>query len=168
MQKFIKLFSVLNKEIKIGLIGVLAAGAILSCGTGDSNGGVDREEDNRTEGIAQPGAVSKAQPEESLDVITKKAEGGEPDAQYKLAVRYWIGNKGVKQNPQEAVKWYKRAAENGHTKAQYRIGSFYEHGLGGLNKNLNTALKWYRLAAKQGDADAQRRLDRLSSVGLRP
>ncbi len=130
MQKMIiRLLSALTKEIKIGLIGGLAAGAILFC----------------------PNALaSKAQPTESLKL---KAEGGDPQAQFQLGVFYYHGQ-GVEQNYKTALKWLKRAGEQEHTVSQYWLGVFYELGLDG-KQNYKTALYWYKLAGEQGHADSQ-------------
>ena len=53
------------------------------------------------------------------------AEGGDPQAQFRLGQMYARGD-GVPQDDEEAAKLYKKAAEHGDTIAQFVLGIWYE------------------------------------------
>jgi DnaJ domain/Sel1 repeat len=80
-------------------------------------------------------------------------EQGDPDAQYKLGVRYADGQ-GVVKNEHTAVQWFQKAADQGFVNAQVYLGVMYSKGLG-VVKNERTAVEWYTKAAEQGLAIAQ-------------
>jgi transcriptional regulator GlxA family with amidase domain len=48
----------------------------------------------------------------------KAAEQGIADAQFRLGLMYFLGNKGVPENRQLAISWLKKAALQGHAQAQ--------------------------------------------------
>ena len=93
--------------------------------------------------------------------LTKAAEQGQVDAQYKLGICYEYG-RGVIKNLEIAVQWYAKAAEQGNAFAQDRLGQCYEYGKGVI-KNLEIAIEWYRKAANGGDDDAKIAIKRLVS-----
>ena len=99
--------------------------------------------------------------EESFDALLKKAKGGDSDAQYKLANKYFEGID-VYKDYETAVYWYRQAAEQGHTEAQYRLGYWYENGFN-VSQDYQEALKWYQKAAAQGDEKAKSHLADLNS-----
>ena len=89
-----------------------------------------------------------------------KAETGNAEAQYRLAVCYSEG-KNVAKDKAEAAKWFRKAAEHDHAKAQYKLGRCYQQGAG-VAKDEAEAAKWYgkaveslRRPAEMGDAEAQ-------------
>lgn len=74
------------------------------------------------------------------------AEGGNAEAQYKLAVMLehaW----GARRDYQEALSWYSKAAKQGHAGAQNNMGIMYEKGRG-APISYQEAIKWYSMAAK--------------------
>jgi hypothetical protein len=77
-----------------------------------------------------------------------RARGGEPAAQYNLAVLYALGD-GVARDYAAAGSWFRKAAENGHPAAQFNLGVMYERGLG-LPPDSAAAFSWYRRAAERG------------------
>ena len=87
-----------------------------------------------------------------LEEELKKAEQGNADAQFNIALRYEKGC-GFEQNTNEAVKWYKLSAENGCAKAQNNLGTMYFNGEG-IKQDYSEAVKWYKLAAEHGNSDA--------------
>jgi TPR repeat protein len=86
----------------------------------------------------------------------RAAERGDASAQFKLALRYDVGQ-GVPQNSAEAVKWLRRAADQDFVKAQFNLGCMYDNGQG-ISQNHAEAAKWFRKAAEHGYASAQKNL----------
>ena len=86
----------------------------------------------------------------------RAAERGDASAQFKLALRYDVGE-GVAQDYAEAVKWLRRAADQDFVKAQYNLGCMYDSGQG-VSQNHAEAAKWFRKAAEHGYASAQKNL----------
>ena len=93
----------------------------------------------------------------------KKAEAGNPMAQWLLGFIYSHGN-GVPKDSAEAAKWFRKAADQGFARAQLNLGWFYTNGEG-VPKDSAEAVKWFRLAAEQGDADAQGSLGMMYYIG---
>jgi uncharacterized protein len=52
--------------------------------------------------------------------ITKAANQGDAEAQYRLGLRYFNG-KGVRRNYTKAAVWFRKAAKQGHIHAQYQL-----------------------------------------------
>ena len=86
----------------------------------------------------------------------RAAERGDASAQFKLALRYDVGE-GVPQDYAEAVNWLRRAADQDFVKAQYNLGCMYDSGQG-VSQNHAEAAKWFRKAAEHGYASAQKNL----------
>ena len=80
--------------------------------------------------------------------LTKLAEQGDIEAQFKLAVAYDFGKNGVEQDIDLAIEWYTKAAEQGHIIAQHNLGTTYSDGC--CSKCSKKAVYWYRKAAEQG------------------
>ena len=96
------------------------------------------------------------QPDNELERYRRKAEQGDPEAQYQLALCYTNG-KGTNRDDAKAVEWYKKSAEQGYSFAQNYLGYCYQHGLG-VTKDYATAFEWYKKSAAQGNAAAQNNL----------
>ena len=88
-----------------------------------------------------------------LDLLMRRAQNGDADAQYDLGERYYDGN-GVSENPEKAVYWYKKAADQGHLEAQYSLGWCYKNGEG-VATNFTLGAEWLKKAAQRGHAKAQ-------------
>jgi TPR repeat protein len=107
----------------------------------------------------EPQAKPKESTEEEIPLseVTKqkiaRAESGDADAQYGLAVDYRAGI-GLAKDAGKSAKWCRKAAEQGHVEAQWQLAVIYQNGEG-VEKDLKEAAKWYRKAAEQGDAHAQ-------------
>ena len=93
--------------------------------------------------------------------LEKKAEAGDPYAQFNLGNAYYKGN-GVPQDYKEAVKWYTKSADQGYANAQYNLGVCYENGTG-VGENEKEAVKWFTKSAEQGTAGAKKALELLKS-----
>lgn len=109
--------------------------------------------------------------EESLDMLLKKAKGGDSDAQYKLANKYFEGID-VHKNYEIAVYWYRQAAEQGHKTAIRRLFDCYYNGHGisydfvdGRSKSMEEAEYWARKAAELGYDIAQFYLAKTLGLG---
>ena len=79
--------------------------------------------------------------------LEKKAEAGDPYAQFNLGNAYYKGN-GVPQDYKEAVKWYTKSAEQGFADAQCNLASCYHKGEG-VSQDIEEAVKWWKKAAEQ-------------------
>lgn len=101
---------------------------------------------------------------ESLDAISKSAERGDADAQFKLGRMFYLG-KGMPQDYAEAARWYRKAADQGHADAQCYLGSLYAVGQG-VAQDYTEAHRWFRKAANQGQVEAQKTLSYMYDKGL--
>lgn len=101
-----------------------------------------------------PGAIT-AQESKSLDpVLVAKAQAGDVNAQYKLAVDYYIGQHGAPRNYEQAAAWARKAAEQGDPGSQTLLGALYTKG-DGVPQSYTQSIAWYRKAAEQGSPWAQ-------------
>jgi S1-C subfamily serine protease len=92
-----------------------------------------------------------------------RAEQGDPEAQYNLAVMHDMGI-GAPKNT-ESGKWYAKAAAQGVAEAQFQLGvRYYEHGKQ-TKKNYETAFSWFYKAALQGMAEAQYNVGLMYQLG---
>jgi S1-C subfamily serine protease len=83
-----------------------------------------------------------------------RAEQGDAEAQYNLAVMYDMGI-GAPKNYTESGKWYAKAAAQGVAEAQFQLGvRYYEHGKQAKD-NYVKAFSWFYKAALQGMPEAQ-------------
>jgi len=93
-----------------------------------------------------------------------RAEQGDPEAQYNLAVMHDMGI-GAPKNYTESGKWYAKAAAQGVAEAQFQLGvRYYEHGKQ-AKKNYETAFSWFYKAALQGMAEAQYNVGLMYQLG---
>ena len=77
--------------------------------------------------------------------LRRRAEQGEPDAQYRMGVAHSKGEGAVRDDV-EAAGWFIRAAEGGHPEAQFILGLLYSSGLGVPQDDV-MALMWLRVSA---------------------
>jgi TPR repeat protein len=91
----------------------------------------------------------------SFQLYQPKANQGDADAQFNLALLYYSGI-GTPRDIRYAVYWYTKAAEQGHVNAQYKLGNLYHYGDGEeVPKDLKQAVYWLTKAAEQGLVYAQ-------------
>lgn len=102
--------------------------------------------------------------EESVASDMLLAEQGDAAAQYRLGMRYMVGE-GLPQDFAMAAQWLNLAAEQGHVEAAYRLGLCYKDGLG-VSLDPLVALHWWRYAAEQYHVDAQDELANAYFVGF--
>ena len=113
--------------------------------------------------LAAFGTTVPAQDESWLAEIRARAEGGDADAQYQLAMRLLTGID-VPRDDTEAASWALRAAEQDHVDAQFFLGTMYNAGTG-VPQDDYEAVAWFRMAAEAGHPDAQFLLGHSYSVG---
>jgi GAF domain-containing protein len=93
--------------------------------------------------------------------IRKRADRGDPDAQYALGVLYHNGE-GVLRDDAQAVQWYLRSANQGYVPAQSALGAYYEAGRG-VPQDFSKAYFWTVLAVAQGDENSKFRQQDLTA-----
>jgi len=97
----------------------------------------------------------------SFQLFQPKANQGDADAQFNLALLYKLGA-GIPKDIKQAVYWYTKAAEQGHVNAQYSLGSLYLDGDGQeVPKDFKQAVYWYTKAAEQGHYFAKEHRDKI-------
>ena len=101
---------------------------------------------------------------EELDRLQAAASGGDPKAEYSLALAYASGVAGSP-DPKNAVAWLTRAAQHGNVQAENKLGQFCQYGIG-IPVNATYAAGWYRRAANAHFAPAEYNLGLLYETGL--
>jgi TPR repeat protein len=102
----------------------------------------------------------------SFRLILPKAQQGDADAQFNLALLYHHGA-GIPQDTRYAIYWYTKAAQQGHVDAQYRLGSLYHNYRfeEEVPQDSNRAVYWLTKAAEQGFVHAQYKLGNMYEFG---
>jgi TPR repeat protein len=99
----------------------------------------------------------------AADLWRPLAEGGDPEAQYRLGELHRLG-RGVPEDPATAGRWHLEAAEQGHGRAMYYLALMYYRGRGAdWEKDYVRAYVWFTLAAAEGIGDASWWRDRLGA-----
>ena len=93
--------------------------------------------------------------------VLRRANEGDPDAQYEMGMRYRIGD-GVFEDENESLRWLIEAAENGHADATYEVGVSFDMGIGTCSDEF-VAEQWYRKAAELGHKEAKKIVDKMDS-----
>lgn len=94
----------------------------------------------------------------SLGGLVAAAEGGAPDAQYRLAALLFQGGQGMQQDPYQALQWMRQAGRGGDIRAQRAVGRLYMTGLEEMGQDPQEARSWLGMAASRGDRQARRDL----------
>ena len=84
-----------------------------------------------------------------LNKQIKLALQGNPEQEYLLGLRYYLGEE-VVQDYKSSVDLFTLAANHGFTRAQFHLGLMFYEGYG-VEKNLQSAYHWFLMAAEQGD-----------------
>ena len=105
------------------------------------------------EPLQAPFKVAVAAANVTRDPLEERAQNGNADAQYQMAIRYKDGT-GVQANDETAAKWFLAAAAQSHADAQYWAGVYTYHGRG-TAMDRPRARQWLENAAAQGHAGAQ-------------
>jgi TPR repeat protein len=102
-----------------------------------------------------------------FELLTRKAEGGSPDAQFAVGKAYAEGAEGVKVYRPSAIAWYFKAASQGHVEAQANLGALFLEEAANRDSasNAEKARTWLTKAATQGNAQAMYHLGLLLRHG---
>lgn len=107
--------------------------------------------------------------EQRIAALKKKAERGDTESQYRLGVKYLVGEMPVGAGTVVAIgqgiAWLRKAAIAGSNGALIFLASAHRVGHWGVPKNTNRAIQWYKVGAKRGDAGAQYALGEMYAKG---
>lgn len=98
-------------------------------------------------------AVFEATYEPRRDCLLEKAEAGDVEAMYELAVLYHAVDEEDGLNPEaKAHYWFTKAAEAGWADAVYFLGVFHEHpwGFDVVEHDMDEAIEFYKKAIEMG------------------
>src|SRR5215469_16288712 len=90
-----------------------------------------------------------------FSALRRKAEAGDPKAQFDLAEAYSEGT-GVAKDSAQGMEWLKKSATQGFAGAQVVLGYMLQKGIN-TEKDPSEAAKWYKKAARQADKDPNTR-----------
>ncbi len=109
----------------------------------------------------EPKVVREQTPNDRFRSTRAKAEAGDSQAQYELALFYLQEpEKPVPLDYFEAYNWMLKASMKNHRMAQYHLGRLYENGFG-TEKNLESTVQWRRSAALLGCKQSQKWMGQL-------
>lgn len=101
------------------------------------------------------------------ELLAPLAQAGNPLAQLRLGMLYYLG-RSVKEDEHIAADWWKKSAAQGNLDAMFQLGNAYLFG-SQLGKTINNpdaeAATWYFRAASAGHAEAQYNLGLMFLVG---
>jgi len=102
-----------------------------------------------------PPSAQMSEAEQALAVkeLQQRAEKGDPESQYRLAILYGNGE-GVALDHLQAEHWFTQAARQGHEGAVLNLAWLYATGTG-VNADDKKARELYLLAAGHGSGKAQ-------------
>lgn len=92
--------------------------------------------------------------------VTRRAEAGEPDAQYALAAML-----ASQKRADESLLWLDRAAAGGHADALFTLAAAKLSGVGGFDVDLAAAIEGLGKARAKGSMAALRMLAALTAAG---
>lgn len=106
------------------------------------------------------------QEEVPVEVLIERAEYGDAQAQFQLAVHHF-----EEQDLEKAHEFLKLSADQGNAEAQNEIGFFYEIGCEEddfcpYKQDHAEALRWYHLSADQNESFAQYNIGKIYFKGL--
>lgn len=84
----------------------------------------------------------------------RKAEAGDAEYQYSIALTYKNGWDGAPKDDEKYVYWLKKSANNGYAEAQYELGELYCYGGHGVTKDKLEYLRLAKKAAYNGNTPA--------------
>jgi hypothetical protein len=119
--------------------------------------------------LARPGTPETFAPVESLEAlgpeVRQAAEGGDADAQFRLAEALLQVPGRSMEDTKSAVDWLQRSAENGNTEAMIVLGRLSRTGVGVL-QNFGHASRWIETAAARGNPEGMLEMGRLYRDGV--
>ena len=88
---------------------------------------------------------------QKLKAVKAKAQKGDKEFQYRLAMLYLDGQASlIGDKDEDALDWMERSSSKGYELAQLEMGDFYSMGLF-VKKDLNKAFAFYEKAGEQGN-----------------
>jgi TPR repeat protein len=107
-------------------------------------------------GLAPATAQEALSPRQEVELLTPRAEAGDPESQYQLALRQLQG-RGTSRDLESTARWLGRAADQGHAPARELLnevlaGRFARPG------DADSLIEIYRERAKAGDGLASTKL----------
>jgi TPR repeat protein len=114
--------------------------------------------------IALPGVTFAVSDEETVRLLKRDADQGNPNAQGRLGYFYETGRGGLAKDDREAARLFNLAADQGNASARVNLGYFYEKGRGDVAQDEREAARLYKLAADQGNAGGQNYLGILTGT----
>ena len=97
------------------------------------------------------------------DNIFKRAEAGEPEAQYLVGLHISTSSNECAKcfylTKEEGLEWFKKAAEQNHSGAQFLLGVWLIGEDGLADMNIEDGREWIRKAASQGHVRAREWLE---------
>ncbi|MCG3187252.1 MAG: hypothetical protein IOMNBAOH_01855 [Rhodocyclaceae bacterium] len=96
--------------------------------------------------------------------LLSRANAGDAEAQYLVAILMIEGKGGFQKSLAEAVKWLNRASERGHADAQLQLGLAFKSG-NGILQDFGEAKRWFAKGASRGHAESQYQLGLLYRSG---
>lgn len=101
---------------------------------------------------ALPPAAAPAGPAPDLTALRSRAERGDRDAWYELAVAY-VSGEHVPRDSVQAANAFEKAAQAGIPEAAFNLGVCYQNGEG-RPQDAKQRLRWFALAAEGGHGQA--------------
>lgn len=111
--------------------------------------------------------VEGATPENRLQVLTKRAEGGDLEGLYLLGLVYERGEDGVTQDEQRAYGFFAAAARKGHGHAAFRMGEALMTGRG-VTRDPEAAVGAFARAVEAGIVEANLAQAKAMAMGKDP
>ncbi|MGQ0800181.1 MAG: tetratricopeptide repeat protein [Pseudomarimonas sp.] len=96
--------------------------------------------------------VPTAEKRATVAELRKRADGGDREAMYALAIEYLTGES-IPQDYAQAAAQLEKAAQLGLVEAQYNLGVCFQRG-DGKPKSIEQAMRWWGMAAEAGHAEA--------------
>jgi TPR repeat protein len=84
--------------------------------------------------------------QESTDQLKARARGGDPHAEYELAMRYMNGAFDVRQNDSKALEWLLKSANHGNRLAMQTLAHVYSQGELGVKSDVEKSTYWQQRA----------------------
>jgi len=85
--------------------------------------------------LADVGEEASEVHEQTGEELRNRAEAGDVEAEYQLALRYETGVWGVERNEREALRWFQDAADRGYGPALRALAHIFEQGLLGVKRD---------------------------------
>ncbi|EIM90536.1 HCP-like protein [Stereum hirsutum FP-91666 SS1] len=106
-------------------------------------------------------------PYRARELLTRAAQLGYTQSQYKLAQCYEYGTLGCPVDPRRSIGWYTKAAEKGNSEAELALSGWYLTGSEGvLVQSDSEAYLWARRAANKGLSKAEYAVGYYAEVGI--